>query len=135
MGLFGRKRFNEMPTAEERYRAEQEEAVRERLAQGGPTPSAVQQESSRRWKQRRAATAERRKKILKAGTLNRRGNTVILEGNWQLATDKLPEGDLSSLVALGKLGDLTVQDFHAMAENHGPDCGCGLGRRTSPFRP
>lgn len=128
MGLFGRKKFDQMPTAEERYRTEQDQAVRQRLAQGSPTPSDVRAEATRRWKRDRAAAEERREQVVKAGTLRRKGNTVLLEGDWQLATDKLPVGDLSSLVARGKLGDLTVKDLHALAANHGPDCRCRLGR-------
>ncbi|MEU9470448.1 hypothetical protein AB0D78_28290 [Streptomyces avermitilis] len=110
-----------MSTPEEQYRAQQ-----------APEPSRAFIETQRRMSElsaeRRAARDERRSKVLSAGTLRRRGRTVILEGDWKLATDKLPTGDLSGMEFRGgKVGDLTLKDLHALASNHGPKCRCGLG--------
>lgn len=128
MGFFRPSRkFTEMPTPEDQYRAAQHQPQPE------VTPSQAYRETQRRlserWKQTRAATEERRSKVLSAGTLRRRGRTVILEGDWKLATDKLPTGDLSGMEFKGgKVGDLTIKDLHALATNHGPKCQCGIDR-------
>ena len=120
------RKFTQMRTPEEQYRAAGQ------TPQSEVSPSEAYKETLRRLSeqsaQRRAAKEERRSKVLKAGTLRRRGRTVILEGDWQLATDKLPTGDLSGMeFKNGKVGDLTLRDLHALASNHGPKCGCGLG--------
>ncbi|MEW1699469.1 MULTISPECIES: hypothetical protein [unclassified Streptomyces] len=125
MGLFSRnKKFSHMLTPEEQYRASaahtEEQYRREAQAQ------AFRTEYDERREARRAATEARRGQVVRAGTLRRRGNSVILEGDWQLATDKLPVGDLSGTVYRGRLGDLTVKDLHALASNHGPKCRCGI---------
>ena len=125
MGLFGPSRkFTQMSTPEEEYRAAQQSAA---------VPSKVTSEAQRQvsevFRQQRAATEERRKQVVSRGTLRRRGRTVVLEGDWKLATDKLPTGDLSGMEFKGgKVGDLTLKDLHALATNHGPKCRCGLGR-------
>ncbi|GGV45944.1 hypothetical protein [Streptomyces spectabilis] len=128
MGLFGRRKFSEMPTAEERYFAAQKPSERRVPAQPDEAELAFRERSARRRERERAAAEERRKQVVSAGTIRRRGRTVILEGDWKLATDKLPLGDLSGLTARGRLGDLTVSDLHALATNHGPDCNCGRFR-------
>ncbi|MFF9854246.1 hypothetical protein [Streptomyces litmocidini] len=51
---------------------------------------------------------------------------MFLEGGWRLATDKLPVGDLNGTSYEGTLSDLTLQDLHALATNHGPNCRCGI---------
>ncbi|MET9521495.1 hypothetical protein [Streptomyces coeruleorubidus] len=121
MGFFRPSRkFTEIPTPEEQYRAAQVHT---------PSPEFLetQRRLSERWAERRAATEERRSKVVSAGTLRRRGRTVILEGDWKLATGSLPVGEVPR-VTHGKLGDLTIKDLHALATNHGPKCQCGLGR-------
>jgi hypothetical protein len=129
MGFFRPSRkFTEMRTPEEQYRAQQSQA------QQAYEPSHAYQETQRRLSeraaQRRAATQERRSQVVSAGTMRRRGRTVILEGDWKLATGKLPTGDLSGMEFKGgKVGDLTLKDLHAMAANHGPKCQCGIDRR------
>lgn len=127
MGLFRPSRkFTEMRTPEEHYRAQQQSHPQVTVSEA---TSEVQRRSSELWRERRAATQERRSKVLSAGTLRRRGRTVILEGDWKLATDKLPTGDLSGMEFKGgKVGDLTLKDLHALAANHGPRCRCGIGR-------
>jgi hypothetical protein len=125
MGLFGPSRkFTQMSTPEEEYRAAQQSAA---------VPSKVTSEAQRQvsevFRQQRAATEERRKQVVSRGTLRRRGRTVVLEGDWKLATDKLPTGDLSGMEFKGgKVGDLTLKDLHALATNHGPKCRCGIAR-------
>ncbi|WP_428956184.1 hypothetical protein [Streptomyces sp. cg35] len=103
--------------------------------QAQPTPSPgtggttqAQRESSEKYRQRKAAREARRKQVVSAGTMRRKGRTVVLEGDWQLATDKVPTGNLKDQVFRGKVGDLTVKDFHALATNHGPNCRCPLSR-------
>lgn len=125
MGLFGPSRkFTQMRTPEEQYRAAQQSA-----AVPSNTATEAQRQVSEVFRQQRAATEERRSKVLSSGTLRRRGRTVILEGDWTLATGKLPTGDLSGMEFKGgKVGDLTLKDLHALATNHGPKCHCGLGR-------
>lgn len=125
MGLFSPSRkFTQISTPEEQYRAAQQSA---------PVPSQQPTEAQRQvsevFRQQRAATKQRRSQVVSSGTLRRRGRTVILEGDWKLATDKLPTGDLSGMEFKGgKVGDLTVKDLHALATNHGPNCRCGLAR-------
>lgn len=125
MGFFRPSRqFTQMSTPEEQYRAAQQSAA----VPSGATTEA-QRQVSESFRQQREAKAQRRSKVLSAGTLRRRGRTVILEGDWKLATDKLPTGDLSGMEFKGgKVGDLTLKDLHALATNHGPKCRCGLGR-------
>lgn len=125
MGLFGPSRkFTQMSTPEEQYRAAQQSTA----VPGGAITEA-QRQVSEAFQRQREATQERRSQVLSSGTLRRRGRTVILEGDWQLATDKLPTGDLSGMEFKGgKVGDLTLKDLHALATNHGPKCRCGLGR-------
>lgn len=126
MGFFRPSRkFAEMRTPEEQYRAQQPQPQ----ATAGRATTEAQRQVSEAFRQRRAATQERRSKVLSAGTLRRRGRTVILEGDWKLATDKLPTGDLSGMqFRNGKVGDLTLKDLHALASNHGPKCRCGIDR-------
>ena len=128
MGFFRPSRqFTQMPTPEEQYRAAQQQSQPQATA--GRATTEAQRQVSESFRQQREATAERRSKVLSAGTLRRRGRTVILEGDWKLATDKLPTGDLSGMEFKGgKVGDLTLKDLHALASNHGPKCRCGLGR-------
>lgn len=125
MGFFSPSRkFTEMRTPEEQYRAQQQ--PQRHVSQ---TPQEVQRQASEMGRERRAATAQRRSKVLSAGTLRRRGRTVILEGDWKLATDKLPTGDLTGMeFKNGKVGELTLKDLHALASNHGPKCRCGIAR-------
>ena len=127
MGFFRPSRkFTEMPTPEEQYQAAQQQSQRYVPSQATRD---IQRRSSELWRERQAATEERRSKVLSAGTLRRRGRTVILEGDWKLATDKLPTGDLSGMEFRGgKVGDLTLKDLHALAVNHGPKCRCGIDR-------
>lgn len=128
MGFFRPSRkFTEMRTPEEQYQAAQQES--QRHVPVTESPREVQRRASQLWQERRAATEERRSQVLSAGTLRRRGRTVILEGDWKLATNKLPTGDLSGMEFRGgKVGDLTLKDLHALAVNHGPKCRCGIDR-------
>ncbi|AJF70445.1 hypothetical protein [Streptomyces vietnamensis] len=129
MGLFGpSKKFSQMLTPEQQYFASgthqhtEEDTRRQSEARTSRYRRQQQQETER------AETETRRQQVTRAGTLRRRGRTVILEGGWQFATDKLPKGDLGGMSFQGdRLGDLTVKDLHALAENHGPNCRCGLG--------
>ena len=125
MGLLRPSRtFKNMRTPEEQYRA-----TRQNTATPSNTPTEAQRQVSESFRQKREATAQRRSTVLSAGTLRRRGSTVILEGDWKLATGKLPTGDLSHMQFRGgKVGDLTLKDLHALASNHGPNCRCGLAR-------
>ena len=125
MSLFRPSRkFTQMRTPEEQYQAAQQSTNA-----SSSTPTEAQRQVSEFFRQERAATQERRSQVLSAGTLRRRGRTVILEGDWKLATDKLPTGDLSGMEFRGgKVGDLTLKDLHALASNHGPKCRCGMDR-------
>ncbi|MFD9072110.1 hypothetical protein [Streptomyces lasiicapitis] len=123
MGLFSRKKFDQMPTAEEQYAAEQQ-----RAAQANAAYRAVQTEASRRWKQRQAEAEERRKKVLKPGELHLKGDEVHLKGEWTWAPGSMPVEDLTRTHFGSNVAGLTVKDLHALATNHGPDCRCGLGR-------
>ena len=114
------RKFTQMPTPEEQYLAQQPH-------DSGPSLEEMQSRMTEKWQQRRAATEERRAQVLSAGTMRRRGRTVILEGDWQLATGSLPTGEVPR-VTRGKLGDLTIKDLHALASNHGPKCRCGIDR-------
>lgn len=125
MGFFRPSRqFEQMRTPEEQYFAAQQ-----RAATPSSAPTEAQRQVSEVFRRQREATAERRSQVLSSGTLRRRGRTVILEGDWKLATGKLPTGDLSGVEFRGgKVGDLTLKDLHALATNHGPKCRCGLDR-------
>ena len=113
----------QMSTPEEQYRAAQQKAP------APSTPTEAQRQVSESFRQQRAVRDERRSKVLSSGTLRRRGRTVILEGDWKLATGTLPTGDLSGMEFKGgKVGDLTLKDLHALATNHGPKCRCGIDR-------
>lgn len=126
MSLFRPSRkFTAMPTPEEQYWATQKH--RQPQATAGQATTEAQRQVSEGFRKQRAATQERRSKVLKAGTLRRRGRTVILEGDWQLATGSLPVGEIPR-VTHGKVGDLTLKDLHALASNHGPKCRCGIDR-------
>ena len=121
MSLFRPSRkFTELPTPEEQYRATQ-------AHQPIPETDDAQRRVSEHFAQQREATKSRRAQVLSAGTLRLRGRTVILEGDWKLATGSLPTGEVPR-VTRGRLGDLTIKDLHALATNHGPKCRCGLGR-------
>ena len=123
MGFFRPSRqFTQMSTPEEQYRAAQQSA-----AAPSNAPTEAQRQVSESFRRQREAKAERRSKVLSAGTLRRRGRAVILEGDWKLATGSLPVGEIPR-VAHGKVGDLTIKDLHALASNHGPNCRCGIGR-------
>lgn len=124
MGFFRPSRkFTQMSTPEEQYRT-----ARQSAAASSSAPTEAQRRVSESFRQKREATAQRHSQVLSAGTLRRRGRTVILEGDWKLATGKLPTGDLSGMEFRGgKVGDLTLKDLHALASNHGPKCRCGLG--------
>lgn len=127
MGIFRPSRkFTQMRTPEEQYRAQQQAQPQ---AVAGRATTEGQRRVSEAFRQQREATQARRSKVISAGTLRRRGRTVILEGDWKLATDKLPTGDLSGMqFKNGKVGDLTLKDLHALASNHGPKCRCGIDR-------
>lgn len=129
MGFFRPSRkFTEMRTPEEQYRAQQSQA--QQPYEPSPQFREEQRRQSELAAQRRATTQKRRSQVVSAGTMRRRGRTVILEGDWKLATSKLPTGDLSGLEFKdGKVGDLTLKDLHALAANHGPKCQCGIDRR------
>jgi hypothetical protein len=119
------RKFTEMRTPEEQYRAQQAQA--QQSYEPSPEFRETQRRMSERCQERRAATEERRSKVVSAGTMRRRGRTVILEGDWALATGSLPVGEVPR-VTHGKLGDLTIKDLHALATNHGPKCQCGIAR-------
>jgi hypothetical protein len=121
MGLFRPSRkFTDIPTPEDQYRAgRNDESSRNALE--------VQRRLSERAAERRAATEKRRAQVVSSGTMRRRGRTVILEGDWQLATGSLSVGEIPR-VTRGKVGDLTLKDLHALAANHGPKCRCGIDR-------
>ena len=126
MGFFRPSRqFSQMSTPEEQYRAAQQQAQPQPTA--GRATTEAQRQVSESFRQQREAKAQRRSKVLSAGTLRRRGRTVILEGDWKLATGSLPVGEIPR-VTHGKVGDLTVKDLHALATNHGPNCRCSLSR-------
>lgn len=124
MSLFRPSRkFSEMLTAEQQYLAAQQQEQRE----ASEAARAVQQQASQLGRERRAATQQRREQVVSAGTMRRRGRTVVLEGDWKLATGSLPVGEIPR-VTRGKVGDLTLKDLHALATNHGPKCRCGMDR-------
>lgn len=124
MSLFRPSRkFSEMLTAEQQYRAEQQQEQRE----ASEAARATQRQASQLGRERRAATQQRREQVVSAGTMRRRGRTVVLEGDWKLATGSLPVGEIPR-VTRGKVGDLTLKDLHALAANHGPKCRCGIDR-------
>jgi hypothetical protein len=126
MGFFRpSKQFTQMRTPEEQYRETQQPPQPQATA--GQATTEAQRQVSETFRQQRAATQERRSKVRSAGTLRRRGRTVILEGDWKLATGSLPVGEIPR-VTHGKVGDLTIKDLHALATNHGPNCRCGIGR-------
>jgi hypothetical protein len=126
MSLFRPSRkFTEMRTPEEQYRATQQHPQPQATA--GQATTEAQRRVSESFRQQREAKAQRHSTVLSAGTLRRRGRTVILEGDWKLATGKLPVGEIPR-VTHGKVGDLTLKDLHALATNHGPKCRCDLGR-------
>jgi len=127
MGFFRPSRqFTQMLTPEEQYREAQQQRPQVQATAGRATTEA-QRQVSESFRQQREAKAQRRSKVLSAGTLRRRGRTVILEGDWKLATGSLPVGEIPR-VTHGKVGDLTLKDLHALATNHGPKCRCGIGR-------
>ncbi|MFM9373248.1 hypothetical protein [Streptomyces sp. Da 82-17] len=130
MGLFGpSKKFAQMQTPEEQYFASGTYERTERATRAVTSDRNARYRNEQRQEQERTATENRRKQVTRTGTIRRRGKALILEGGWQFATDKLPKGDLRGMTFKGdKLGDLTVKDIHDLAENHGPNCRCGLGR-------
>jgi hypothetical protein len=128
MGLFRpSSQFTQMRTPEEQYREAQQRPQPQATATAGRATTDAQREVSEAFRRQRAAKEERRSKVLSSGTLRRRGRTVILEGDWKLATGSLPVGEIPR-VTHGKVGDLTLKDLHALATNHGPKCRCGIDR-------
>lgn len=126
MGFFRPSRqFTQMRTPEEQYREAQQRPQPQAAA--GRATTEAQREVSEAFRRQRAATEERRSQVISSGTLRRRGRTVILEGDWTLATGSLPVGEIAR-VTHGKVGDLTLKDLHALATNHGPTCRCGIDR-------
>ncbi|MCX4598320.1 hypothetical protein OG819_55270 [Streptomyces sp. NBC_01549] len=128
MGLFGpSKKFSQMLTPEQEYFASgtyqrTEEATRHSTDSRNRRHRQEQQQEAAR-----VETENRRKQVTRAGTLRKRGGTLILDGGWQFATDKLPKGNLGGMTFKGHgLGDLTAKDLHDLAENHGPKCRCGI---------
>jgi hypothetical protein len=125
MGLFGsRKGFAAIPTAEERYAAE----VKAALATSDERTEVARRDAVAHAEQWREQTAVRRQQVVQAGGMHLRNGTVVLDDRWQLATDKVPTGNLKGKEFRGKVGDLTVKDLHALAKNHGPNCRCRLSR-------
>lgn len=125
--LFGPSKFSQISTPEERYSASGAYTSTAQAARKAMDDRNALYRRRQRQEAVRAETERRRRQVTRAGTLRLQGSTLILEGGWQFASDKLPRGDLGGMTFKGHgLGDLTVQDLHALAQNHGPKCRCGL---------
>ena len=127
---FGRKRCEQMPTAEQTSTA----ASRQQAPAAGSRRAEEEAERQRRLadaqlsEERAIAVAPRRSKVRKAGTMRRVGNALHLK-EWELATDSLPTGDLAGQafsVKNGYYGEFPLKELHAMAVGHGPNCRCGI---------